>query len=248
MATKTSTPAAPATRTRQARQPLPPVSPEALRLITLGVRLLRSCVATPALDGEAVARKAHYALAGISLALAQDPALTRGLRRQNRRDKETIDLILALGHAVPGTIRDWVGGPERYRASGATPPASAEGPASVPAAACPTRDADEVEVRELFLEMKRAAARPDSVEGLQAYANSQQAAAEYELCHWVAACVGALQAGTSLPERLTYQAPPRPRPARAGTLPAIPTAETEGAVPELALLADTDLSGHPATV
>jgi len=50
-----------------------------------------------------------------------------------------------------------------------------------------TSDADEVEARELFLEMKRAAARPDSVKGLQAYANSQQGAAEYELCHWLAA-------------------------------------------------------------
>jgi len=129
MATKTPAPAAPATRTRRPRQPLPPVSPEALRLIALGVRLLRSCVATPALDGEAVARKAHYALAGISLALAEDPALTRGLRRQNRRDKETIDLILALGHAVPGTLSDWAGGGERHPASGARPPASAGGPA-----------------------------------------------------------------------------------------------------------------------
>jgi len=129
MATKTPTPTAPAPRTRRARQPLPPVSPEALRLITMGVGLLRSCVATPALDGEAVARKSHYALAGISLAMTEDPALRRGLRRQNRRDKETIDLILALGHAVPGTIRDWVGGNERRPASGARPPASAGGPA-----------------------------------------------------------------------------------------------------------------------
>jgi len=243
MATKTPIPTAPATRTRRPRQPLPPVSPEALRLITMGVGLLRSCVATPALDGEAVARKAHYALAGISLAMTEDPALRRGLRRQNRRDKGTIDLILALGHAVPGTIRDWVRGPDRHQASSATSSASAEAPATVP-----TSDADEVEARELFLEMRRAAACPGSVEALQAYANSQQGAADYACCHWLAACVGALAAGTSPPARATYQAPPRPRPELAGALPAIPTVETDAVAPELALLTDTDRGGYPSTL
>jgi len=89
-----------------------------------------------------------------------------------------------------------------------------------------TSDADDVEAQELFLEMKRAAARPDSVEGLQAYANSQQGAAEYELCHWLAAYVGALAAGTSPPARATYQAPPR-RPAQGAAAPMIASADTK---------------------
>jgi len=63
----------------------------------------------------------------------------------------------------------------------------------------------------------------------------------------VAACVGALAVGTPLPARATYQAPPRPRPESAGSLPAIPTVETKGAAPDLTLLADTDLGGHPTT-
>ncbi len=129
MATKTPTPTAPAPRTRRAPRPLPPVSPEALRLIAWVTGLLHSCVTSTGAGGEAVARTAHLALAGISLALSEDPALTRGLRRQNRRDKETIDLIFALGHAVPGTLRDWAGGGERPPASGATPPTSVGGPA-----------------------------------------------------------------------------------------------------------------------
>lgn len=89
-----------------------------------------------------------------------------------------------------------------------------------------TSDADAGEVWALFLEMKRAAARPDSVEGLQAYANSQQDAAEYELCHWLAAYVGALAAGTPPPARATYQAPPR-RPAWGAAAPMIASADTK---------------------
>ncbi len=89
-----------------------------------------------------------------------------------------------------------------------------------------TSDADEVEAQELFLEMRRAAARPGSVEGLQAYANSQQAAAEYDLCHWLAAYVGALAAGTSPPARATYQATPR-RPVQGAAAPMNTSAETE---------------------
>jgi len=245
MTDTTPTPNAPATRTRRPPQPLPPVSPEAREMISWGAHLMLRALTRPEQGTPPLATSVYWVLAGISLAMTEDPALVRGLRRLRRGDKGTIDLILALGHAVPGTLRDWVGGPERHPASGARPPASAGGPATVPAAACPTSDADEVEARELFLEMKRAAARPDSVEGLQAYANSQQGAAEYECCHWLAACVGALTAGTPLPARATYQAPPRPRPERAGALPAIPMVETEGAAPDLTLLADTDLGGHP---
>jgi len=225
MATKSPAPTAATTRTRRPRQPLPPVSPEALRLITMGVGLLRSCVATPALDGEAVARKAHYALAGISLALAEDPALTRGLRRQNRRDKGTIDLILALGHAVPGTLRDWVGGPERHRTSGATPPASAGGPATVPTAAetesavetdldlladFPSTEAREEMYTRLGIAIEKASTRPDCVERARALADKQADDDAYKLGHFLAEILteirsGAYQ-GVGWP---TYQAPPR---------------------------------------
>jgi len=146
MATKTSTPTAPATRTRRAPRPLPPVSPEAREMISWGAHLMVRALARPEQGTPPLATSVYWALAGISLALSEDPALARGLRRLSRGDKGAVDLILALGRAVPGTLKDWVGGPDRHRASGARPPASAGGAATGPAAACPTRDADEKEI------------------------------------------------------------------------------------------------------
>ena len=145
----TPTAATPATprRVRRAPQPLPPVSPEAREMISWGAHLLVQALARPEQGTPPLATSVYWALAGISLALAEDPALTRGLRSLGRGDKGTIDLLLALGHAVPGTLKDWVGGDERHRpASGATPPASAGEPVAVPTAACPTTGADEKEI------------------------------------------------------------------------------------------------------
>ncbi len=218
MVAKTPTP----TATRRARQPLPPVSPEALRLITVGAGMLRSCVATPALDGETVARKAHWGLAMISLALAQDPALTRGLRRQNRRDKGTIDLILALGHAVPGTLRDWVGGPT----TNATAETEGEATELADLGGFPSTEAREEMFTRLGILLEQASTRPGCVERARELADEQADDATYKLGHFLAELLTEIQAGTFQGVGwLTYQAPPRRRPAGTET-PAATSTET----------------------
>jgi len=241
MATKTTTPTAPAARTRRAPQPLPPVSPEAREMISWGAHLMLRALARPEQGTPPLATSVYWALAGISLALTEDPALGRGLRRLRRGDKGTIDPILALGHATPGTLRDWVGGPEHWRASGARPPASAGGPAIVPTAAetesaveadldlladFPSTLARERMFTRLGILIEKASTRPDCVERARALADEQADDDAYKLGHFLAEILteirsGAYQ-GVGWP---SYQAPPRTRPV--GTEPpAATSAET----------------------
>ncbi len=215
-------------RTRRAPQPLPPVSPEAREMISWGAHLMLRALARPEQGTQPLATSVYWALSGISLALTEDPALGRGLRRLRRGDKGTIDLILALGHAVPGTLRDWVGGPERHRTSGATPPTSAGEPATVPTAAetaaavetdldlladlngFPTTEAREEMFTRLGSLIEKASTRPDCVERARALADRQTDDDAYKLGHFLAEILTEIQAGAyqgvGWP---SYQAPPR---------------------------------------
>ncbi len=242
MATKTPTPTAPATRTRRAPQPLPPVSPEAREMISWGAHLMLQALARPEQGTPPLATSVYWALSGISLALTEDPALARGLRRLRRGDKGTIDLILALGHAVPGTLRDWVGGPERHRTSGATPPASAGGPATVPTAAetesavetdldlladFPSTEAREEMYTRLGIAIEKASTRPDCVERARALADKQADDDAYKLGHFLAEILTEIRSGAYQGVGwLTYQAPPR-RPAQGAAAPMIASADTK---------------------
>ncbi len=242
MATKTPTPTAPATRTRRAPQPLPPVSPEAREMISWGAHLLLRALARPEQGTPPLATSVYWALAGISLALTEDPGLGRGLRRLRRGDKGTIDPILALGHAVPGTLRDWVGGPDRRPASGARPPASTGGAATAPTAAetesaveadldllngFPSTLAREEMYTRLGILIEKASTRPDCVERARALADEQADDAMYKLGHYLAELLTEIRAGTyqgvGWP---SYQAPPR-RPAQGAAAPMIPSANTK---------------------
>jgi len=240
--TTTPTPTTPATRRRRAPQPLPPVSPEAREMISWGAHLMLRALARPEQGTSPLATNVYWALAGISLAMTEDPALVRGLRRLRRGDKGTIDLILALGHAVPGTLRDWVGGPDRHRASGARPPASAGGPATVPAAAVsaasvetdldlladfPSTEAREKMFTRLGILIEKASTRPDCVERARALADEQADDDAYKLGHYLAELLTEIRAGTFQgPGWLTYQAPPR-RPAQGAAAPMIACADTK---------------------
>ncbi len=241
MATTTTPPAA-TPRVRRAPQPLPPVSPEAREMISWGAHLMLRALARPEQGTPPLATSVYWALAGISLALTEDPALGRGLRRLRRGDKGTIDLILALGHAVPGTLRDWVGGPDRHRASGARPPASAGGPAPAPTAAetesavendldlladFPSTAAREKMFTRLGILIEHASTRPDCVERARALADEQADDDAYKLGHFLAELLteirsGAYQ-GVGWP---SYQAPPR-RPAQGAAAPMIARADTK---------------------
>jgi len=240
----TPTAATPATprRVRRAPQPLPPVSPEAREMISWGAHLMLRALARPEQGTPPLATSVYWALAGISLAMTEDPALGRGLRRLRRVDKETIDLIQALGHAVPGTLRDWVGGPERQPTSGATPPASAGEPATVPTAAetesavetdldlladFPSALAREKMLTRLGVLIEHASTRPDCVERARALADEQADDDAYKLGHFLAEILteirsGAYQ-GVGWP---SYQAPPRTRPAAGPQTPAATSSET----------------------
>ncbi len=238
----TTAPPATTRRTRRAPQPLPPVSPEAREMISWGAHLMLRALARPEQGMPPLATSVYWALAGISLALTEDPALGRGLRRLRRGDKGTIDPILALGHAVPGTLRDWVGGPERHRASGARPPASAGEPTTGPTAAetdaaveadldlladFPFTKAREEMYTRLGILIEKASTRPDCVERARALADEQADDDAYKLGHFLAELLTEIRSGAYQGVGwLTYQAPPR-RPAQGAAAPMIASADTK---------------------